>query len=224
MAVSPLTLGSCSLFANASTELLQEVAQHMSFHELRKREVLQREQLLFDGLGVVVHGVLQAMDLTSDGREAALLAVSAPDAFGHPSVLAQQPVELRWVAMQNATTVALLPRARAIWLLDQPGIAACAARMLAQQVSDLLDMQKLQAIHSVNARVCAWLHRQCLRGTLLRLPTHGDLAVQLNTTRESVTRLLQRLHGDGVMRREGEFWQVLQPGVLHEWARGERKP
>jgi len=124
--------------------------------------------------------------------------------------------------MQNATTVALLPRARALWLLEQPEIATCAARLLAQQVSDLLDMQKLQAIHSVNARVCAWLYRQCLRSALLRLPTHGELAVQLNTTRESVTRLLQRLQSDEVMRREGEFWQVLRPGVLQDWARGEK--
>lgn len=222
MPVSPLTLQSCALFAEADDALLRLAAQQMQLLELRKREVLRFEHTAFAGLGVVVNGVMQAMDMTADGREVALLTVPAGQAFGYVGVLAESPTEMTWVAAQNATTLALMPLAQAQWLLAQPTVTLGLSRLLAQRVSDLMDLQKIQGIHPVGVRICAWLKRRSLRAAVLQLPTHAELALQLNTTRESVTRVLQRLQADGVLRRSGDVWQVLQPALLAELARGDR--
>jgi DNA-binding GntR family transcriptional regulator len=57
----------------------------------------------------------------------------------------------------------------------------------------------------------------------LQVPTHAELAWQLNTTRESVTRVMQKLLSDGVVVRESERWLIVQAEVLRDLARGRRE-
>jgi predicted transcriptional regulator len=47
------------------------------------------------------------------------------------------------------------------------------------------------------------------------------LGWRLNTTRETVTRVLQRLQQDGVVLREGELWRVRQAAALKRLAQAE---
>ena len=175
----------------------------------------------FNGLGVVLQGSLQALDLTLDGREAALMTVPLYETFGHANLLAARPVALTWVASSVSTTVAVMPSERAQELMQFPEVALGVARLLAQEVCELLGWQKIQSVHPVSARVCAWLQLQAKPGLALRLPTHAEIAWRLNTTRETVTRVLQRLLTDGVLLRDGEVWLVAQPTLLHDLARGE---
>ena len=72
------------------------------------------------------------------------------------------------------------------------------------------------------ARVCAWLLRASGTDGALQLPTHAELAWRLNTTRESITRVLQKLLTDQVLQRDGDWWRIQAPTTLQELARGER--
>ena len=53
------------------------------------------------------------------------------------------------------------------------------------------------------------------------MPTHAELAWRLNTTRETVTRVLQRLLTDGILSRDGDLWLIERPDLLSDLARGE---
>jgi CRP-like cAMP-binding protein len=190
---------------------------------LKRREVMGDGAQPFDGLGVVLQGNLQALDLTLDGREAALMTVPQYESFGHANLLAATPVALTWVASSGSTTVAVMPSAQAQELMQFPEVALGVARRLAQEVCDLLGWQKIQSVHPVSARVCAWLQLQASPGLAVRLPTHAEIAWRLNTTRETVTRVLQRLLTEGVLLRDGEVWLVAQPTLLRDLARGEER-
>ena len=203
MAIATITLAPCRLFANASTPALQYAAAHMQLHHLRKREVIAGGA--FDGLGVVLQGSVQAIDATLDGKEVALLSVSTHDSFGHQTLLAPNPIALTWVATSSATTVALLERPQALELVQFPELVLL-----------------LQSIHPISARVCAWLLRASGTDGALQLPTHAELAWRLNTTRESITRVLQKLLTDQVLQRDGDWWRIQAPTTLQELARGER--
>lgn len=195
----------------------------MNLLHLRKREVLQpgaQPGQPFAGLGVVLHGGLQAIDMTLDGKEVGLMNVGPHESFGHTLLMAERPIDLTWVA-SSATTAAIMDRDRALQLLAFPEMMATVARLNGQQVSDLLGWQKVQAIHPVSARVCAWLLRHSQKDTVLRLPTHAEMAWKLNTTRESVTRVLQKLLTEGVLRRDGDDWHIVRMDTLEEMARGE---
>lgn len=223
MAVSLLTLGPCRFFANASSAAVQFAASHMEMRHLRKRELLGDSQLPFSGFGVVLQGSIQAVDRTMDGKEATLFSIDPYEVFGHVGLLADQPVALTWVATSSSTTVALMPHDKALQLTQFPELVLQMARSTSQQVCDLLSWQKIQAIHPVTARVCAWLLYHSRQETQVRLPTHAELAWRLNTTRESVTRVLQKLLTDGVLQRDGDIWHILAPQILKDLASGNER-
>lgn len=195
----------------------------MNLLHLRKREVLPTGAppgQPFAGLGVVLQGGLQAIDLTLDGKEVGVMNVGPHEPFGHTLLLVERPIDLIWMA-SSATTAAIMERERALQLLAFPEMMATVARLNGQQVNDLLGWQKVQAIHPVSARVCAWLLRHSQNSPVLRLPTHAEMAWKLNTTRESVTRVLQKLLTEGVLRRDGDDWHIGRMSTLEEMARGE---
>lgn len=220
MAVSEVLLRSCALFQAVSAPSLAYAASMMELVQLKKREVLAtKPHAAFRGLGVVVSGRLQAVDYTIDGREAALATVEQGQAFGQANLLAQRPVDLTWVAVA-ASTVAVMPAQHAQALLVHADISHQFARDLAQQVCDFVGWQKILSVHPVSARVCAWLVWETSGRRQLEIPKHAELAWRLNTTRESITRTLQKLQSDGVVRREGELWVIEDAMTLVELAQG----
>ena len=223
MAIHHLALAPCGFFTNASPAAVQFAAAHMQLVHLKRREVLGDGKQPFQGLGVVLQGSLQALDLTLDGREAALLTATLHETFGHANLLAAQPVALTWVAASPSTSVAVMNSQAAQELMAFPEMALGAARLLAQEVCSFLGWQKIQAVHPVSARVCAWIEHQSAADSALRIPTHAELALRLNTTRETVTRVLQRLLTDGILRREGDLWLIERRDLLSDLARGEER-
>ena len=90
MAIHHLALAPCGFFTNAPPAAVQFAASHMHLVHLKRREVLGDGKQPFNGLGVVLQGNLQAVDLTLDGREAALLTATLHETFGHANLLAAQ--------------------------------------------------------------------------------------------------------------------------------------
>lgn len=219
MPVSALVLKTSPFFAEAPQAALAFAAERMQLQTLRRREVLPPDGGAFDGLGLVVHGSVQAVDLTIDGREAALVSAAPGEVLGLAQLLAERALPLSWVASQGPATVAVLARPAALALLQMPEMGLRAARWLAQQLSDMAAWQKFLGLHPVGARVCASLLHVMQADGSLRLPTHAELGWRLNTTRESVTRMLQRLLQDGVIAREGERWRVRDVAALQRLAR-----
>lgn len=217
MPVSVLTLQQSSLFAQAPPALLAALAEQMDIVNLRRREVWMNAERRQPGLGVVLQGRMQALDHTLDGREVALIGAEAGQVFGHMDWLAATPTRLTWAATATST-LAWLPQARAQMLMDSAVLCLALARHLAQQLSDQLAWQKLLAVTPIGARVCAWLLWQ--DGQDQPPLTHAELAWRLNTTRESVTRTLQRMQTDGWIARDGDGWLLRDRQALLRAAQG----
>lgn len=219
MPVSTLVLKTSPFFAQAPQAALAFAAERMQLQTLRRREVLPPDGCAFDGLGLVLQGGVQAVDLTIDGREAALLSAAPGEVLGLAQLLAVRSMPLCWVASQGPATVAVLARPAALELLQMPEMSLRAARWMAQQLIDVAAWQKFLGLHPVGARVCASLLHLMQADGGLQLPTHAELGWRLNTTRESVTRMLQRLLHEGVLEREGERWRVVDVAALQRLAR-----
>lgn len=221
MAIAAAALASCPLFAGLAPAVVHRTAEAMQLVALRRREVLAWPGLGATGLGVVLSGSLQAVDETADGKEVSLETVEVNAAFGVAELLAARALPVTWMAAAAGTAVGVLARALALELLHQPEVALRAAQALAQRVCDTRGLQKVLTIHPVSARVCAWLGWQWdSQQGALQLPTHAEIAWQLNTTRESVTRVFQRLQAERVIAREGAFWLVLDAQALRAWGQG----
>lgn len=220
MPVSSLALKKCAFFANAPDTVVEQASLAMDIIHLRRREVLQVGTRAFRGLGVVLQGRLQAIDHTIDGREVALASIEANEVFGQANLIAIHPIDLTWVAMSSTTLAIMQPQA-ALNLLKNAEMSFRIASDLAQQVCEFLSWQKILSVHPISSRVCAWVAWSAAGKLELMLPTHAELAWRLNTTRESITRALQRLQSDEILQRNGDRWLIENPLILDELARGE---
>lgn len=200
--------------------LMESASLQMEIVNLKRRQVLLIGGRPFRGLGVVLQGRLQAIDHTIDGREVALSTVEANGVFGQVNLIAERPIDMTWIAV-SATTLGVMQPQAAIGLLQNADMSFRVATDLAQQVCEFLSWQKILSVHPVSARVCAWLSWTAAGKPELIFPTHAELAWRLNTTRESITRTLQRLQADDILHRLGDRWKIQKPAALEELARGE---
>jgi CRP-like cAMP-binding protein len=73
-------------------------------------------------------------------------------------------------------------------------------------------------------RVCAQLMQLTLKSnnaTIAFAPTHQEIAIMINTTRETVTRAFQKLQADGVLIRDGNHLIIHNLEYLKKTANGE---
>lgn len=221
MPVATLALLNSALFKDAPEALLREVGAHMDLVQLRKREVWFDAQRPTLGIGVVLQGRLHALDHTLDGKEVTLLTAETGEVFGHMELLALRPTPLNWVALTSAS-IAWLPETHARGLLGKTDLLLRLAQNMAQQLSDFLAWQKLLSINPVGSRVCAWLlWQEEQNSSNYSVLTHAELAWRLNTTRESITRTLQRLQVDDLIARESDTWFIKNRDALLSMAQGE---
>jgi CRP-like cAMP-binding protein len=192
----------------------------MEIFSLKRRQALLSSGGPFKGLGVVVNGRMQAIELTLDGREVALKTVEQGGLFGQEDLLARTPLSLHWTAPASAT-VAVMGLKTAKELLLEPEILRALATDLAQQLNDQLQWQKILSANTVASKLANWIVFSAGDRREVTLPTHAEVAWRLNTTRESVTRVLQRLQADGVLVREDGRWRIQKGAALRDLARGD---
>jgi CRP/FNR family cyclic AMP-dependent transcriptional regulator len=81
------------------------------------------------------------------------------------------------------------------------------------------DLRALQAMPNAYQRVYALLSyvKEDAPGGLQvinDMPTHQEVAIMVNTSRETVTRALGRLKGAGIIRKDGRRMIIHQPDSL----------
>lgn len=217
------------LFENLPADRLRELAAVMSERRVERREVVVKRGDRNAGLGFLIEGRLQAVDFTLDGREVGIDFVEERDFFGELAVIDSQPAP-EYVIAIAPSRVTMLDRERARELMfSTPRTSETVAQRLAQRMRRSARHRAVLALPSSFQRVCAQLVllTQAEGGgsvTIQMPPTHQEIAIMVNTSRETVTRALQFLQGLKVVARAGPNLVVTQPQTLQDAADGKIAP
>ena len=110
-------------------------------------------------------------------------------------------------------------------LFGVPKIAEALCRRLASRLRQDTAHRRILGLPNPLQRVCAQLElmweTQGAQTLIAHAPTHQELAIMVNSSRETVTRVFQLLQGRGVVERDGNALQVLQPDFIRQVASGE---
>lgn len=208
---------------------LAELSQTMGERRVDRREVVIQRGDANAGLGFLIEGRLQTVDFTLDGREVGIDFVEEGDFFGELSVIDGQPAP-EYVIAVASSRVALLDRERARELMfSTPQTSAAVAERLARRMRRVARQRAVLALPSSFQRVCAqllMLTQPDVRGRIVVQlpPTHQEIAIMVNTSRETVTRTLQFLQSLKVIARAGSELVVERPDTLQEAADGKVAP
>jgi len=103
---------------------------------------------------------------------------------------------------------------------------------LAERVRSVMAQRTLLSLPNPFQRLCVLLlqlPRPAPEGnsrqpTVEQAPTHQELAIMINASRETVTRSFQLLFVNRIVERDGHALRVLRPEILKEIAEGRAEP
>lgn len=224
MAVAALLLKGLELLRDVPPEQLQALADHVSLHEYARRQVVYEKGDAGADLFFVLSGRLQAIDFTVDAREVGLFFADAGQHFGEMAMLGSPQREETMIAL-GPTKVLRLPGTQArAFCAQQPGVAWSLLTLMAARLRHAAVQRRLLALahpaQRVGAQLLELLGPLALGGSaplvIEHMPTHQELAIMINASRETVTRVFQQLQTRNLVQRDGNTLRVLDlPALRH---------
>ena len=217
------------LFDSLPPARLAELSHLMSERRVERREVVVKRGEVHGALGFLIEGRLQAVDFTLDGREVGLHFVPERDFFGEMSIIDGKPAA-EYVIAVTPSRIAFLDRQVARELMfSTPAAAEAISLRLAERLRRATLQRAVLALPSSFQRVCAqlgMLTEQLADGRVVihMPPTHQEIAIMVNTSRETVTRTLQLLQTLKIVIRLDAALVVDKPAALQEAADGKIVP
>lgn len=226
MPVAPLTLKQFALFKNLPEPVIEQLSRHANLAEAPRRKIVMQKGQVAHSLGLLLDGRLQGVDMTLDGHEAGLYFIEPHDFFGELSVVDKQPA-LEYVVALSPARFIMVPAPIVQQLLNaSPDIAAIINSRLAQRLREAIAQRSLLAMPTPLRRICAQLASMARKSengeTMIEhAPTHQELAIMINATRETVTRAFQKLQKNGIIKRDGNLLVICNLSYINKVATGE---
>lgn len=215
-------LGAVSLFSNLSPEELRLLAAHAVRRRVAQGELLFSEGETCKGLHIIASGRLRIFKSSASGREQ-VLAVEGPggsvaelpvfDGGPYPaSVTAVEDSQILFISREDFRRFCLEHPEVALKLL---GVVGSRLRRLVGIIEELSFATVRQRLVSVLVRLAQAEGQRSNGPVEFQLPgTHQDLAHQLGTVRELVSRNLMRLQAEGLIQVDAHRITVLDlPGL-----------
>ena len=212
MAIHPSLLQQFAFMRLFSTDALVTLAAHSSMHAFAKREVVLAKENPSPSLMFLLEGRLQAIDFTLDGREVGLHFIEEGDYFGEVSVLDGLPSPEVVIANKKSQVMMVPAReVRGLIFANPPAIEAITSG-LTGRIRAQAHQRQILGIISPLQRICALLQNLSKDGknpeVIANAPTHQEIAIMVNLTRETVTRAFQVLQSQGALARDGDDLKV----------------
>ena len=211
-------LAKIPLFNGLDADTLTTVARLMTSRTYLAHDVVIRKGDAPEHLAFLIDGKLQVVDLSEDGRETGIHFILPGAYFGELSVIDGQPRSASVKSIQ-ISEVAFLPSAQArALIINRPIIAERFLAHFARIVRASSSHQTLLSIPNAFQRVFAQLHlfvRETKDGQVIdTMPKQHEIAIMVNTSRETVSRALHTLLKMGILQKKGTVLIVNRPEQL----------
>lgn len=195
--------------------LRRRIGDRLQVVSLASGAVVFDERQPCRGFPLVVDGAIRVLKLSANGRELLLYRVVAGESciITSSCLLGQADYNARGVA-EGATTLALLPRDLFDEMLGEPAFRDFVFALFAERMAELMQLVEEVAFRKLDTRLAALLLG---KGRVVHA-THQQLADELASVREMVSRLLKGFAEQGLVRLGREQVEVLDPAGLRRVA------
>ncbi|WMW81077.1 Crp/Fnr family transcriptional regulator [Undibacterium cyanobacteriorum] len=213
---------SIPLFKDFDEASLAKVAGLMSSRTYLSHDIVMRKGEQAENLAFLLNGKLQVVDLSEEGREIGIHFILPGAYFGELSVIDGQPRSASVVSVK-LSEVAFLPSTHARELIfHHPLVAKRLMTHFAQIVRAASSQRTLLSIPNAFQRVFAQLQtfvKDSKEGQVIEgLPKQHEIAIMVNTSRETVSRAIHTLMKLNIVEKQGTVLIVKQPERLKQAA------
>lgn len=229
MAVTPELLSTFAIFKPLPGPILTELAKQATLEKFARRGVVLRAGETEDHLCFLFEGRLQGVDFTIDGREVGLYFVEPGEFCGEVGIFDEGPQPEFVIALTPAVVVSVPMNSLREIMLKAPSVVNVLGLKLATRVRQMVFQRSLLALPNVPQKVCCQLwglvpekdkktkgsgegnRKEGKEGEpeagreakINNPPTHMEIAIMLNLSRETVTRVFQSLQNRQIVKRDG---------------------
>ena len=195
--------------------LLQRIVDAMQMLSVPAGTVVFDEHQPCRGFPFVLAGAIRVAKLSSSGRELPLYRVLAGESciISSSCLLGHADYNARGVS-EGPTTLALLPRPLFDEMLGEPAFRDFVFALFSERMAELMQLVEEVAFRKLDQRLAALLLG---KGRVVHA-THQQLADDLGSVREMVSRLLKGFAEQGLVRLGREQVEVLDAAGLRRVA------
>ncbi len=169
----------------------------------------------------VLKGRAQAFIYTEDGQRFWVADFGPGDIFGHPEILSDTPIEFE-VRADTDMKLAVLPANTFMDMMNKAkgfgkNISLHLATSLSRANTRLFELATLPAaarIHAELLRMAEPIGKAPETMIIRPHPVYSNFALRVHSTRETVSRVVNRLQKLGIVTRETGALVILKPGKL----------
>lgn len=222
-----LFLRRISIFQGVSEDNLAKIAALTAEKLYTKKSIICHEGDKGDTLYIIKVGRVKIAKVAMDGREKTLAIMQPGDFFGEMALFDDLPRSATAEAIDcEVRLLALNKRDFERAINENPSIALAIMRDLTRRIRAVNQQIEDLAFKDVHGRVASTLlslaqtEGQKANGqvTIKIRMTHQDLANMVGSSRETVTRALNRMQAEGVIAISHQQITLLDPEALANWA------
>lgn len=202
----------------ALPEMLQaRIAAEMQAHVLPSGTTVFDEHSPCQGFPFLLAGAIRVAKQAANGRELPLYRVLPGESclITSSCLLGRMDYNARGVT-EGETTLILLPRPLFDYMLDQPAFRDFVFRLFAERMAELMQLVDEVAFRKLDQRLANLLLGKGQRVQV----THQQLADELGSVREIVSRLLKGFAAQGLVRLGREQIEIVDAAGLRRVAGG----
>lgn len=211
MAVTVDLLKCFPMLAALPDSTLEQLATQSTLKNVSRRAVVVNGGVTSEYLCFLFEGRLQGVDFTLDGREVGLYFVEPGDFCGELGLFDQQGQPESVIALSKSQIIYMPASAVRAALQGSHQLVESLFTRMATRVRKLSAQRALLGLSSTLARVCGQLWMMLEEqepsnrkdGVIAYPPTHQELGIMLNLSRETVTRVFQTLQSQEIVKRDG---------------------
>ena len=210
--VQPSTFGlkKVQLLQGLSQERLEILAHQCNWRRVEPGQVIVARNSPDRDVHFVVSGRVRVTSFSAGGRQVTFRDEEAGDMIGDLAALDGQPRSADVLALEDVLVASLTPEHFRALIASEPLVRervlqrlAGLVRMLSQRVIDLSTLGVQNRIHAELLRLARASDADGNRVRLEPAPKHADIASQVSTYREQVTRELSALTKQGLLQKDG---------------------
>jgi len=210
--VQPSSLGlrAIELLDGLAPEKLDALARQCVWRNYEAgRRIISRNAADRD-VYLLVSGRVRITTYSQGGRQVTFRDIAAGDVFGEVAALDERPRSADVIALDTTLLASMAPRVFRKLLVREPVLGervmkrlAGLVRSLSERVVDLSTLGVQNRIHAEILRLARQAGVERNRARLEPGPKHADIASQVSTYREQVTRELSALARAGILEKDG---------------------
>jgi len=195
-----LPISMMQLFEKQLQEELEQKAQMRSYNE---GDVIIEIDQYIKSIPIVISGTVKVIREDDEGNELFLYYVNAGStcAMSLTCCMRDQKSQVRAIAEESVELMAIPVKEMDQWMMEFRSWKDFVMRSYSSRFEELLNTIDLIAFHHMDDRLVAYLEKKAAVHQSKTINVkHQEIAIELNSSREAVSRLLKKLENMGKLK------------------------